>query len=80
MRAPAATWEDVDDGIEGLLEEWYVAVGDVVEAGQAIASLMIVKASLDLEAPLAGTVVNIIVAKGETFGRDTELARIQPSI
>jgi pyruvate/2-oxoglutarate dehydrogenase complex dihydrolipoamide acyltransferase (E2) component len=74
--APEAVWEDTDDDVEGLLDEWLVVVGDAVEAGQVIASLMIVKTSFGLEAPAAGTVAEILVAKGETFGRSTELVTL----
>ncbi|MBS1868728.1 MAG: lipoyl domain-containing protein [Actinobacteria bacterium] len=78
VHAPTEVWEDADEDVEGLLDEWHVAVGDAVEAGQAIASLMIVKTSFDLEAPVTGTVAEILVAKGETFGRESELVRIEP--
>jgi pyruvate/2-oxoglutarate dehydrogenase complex dihydrolipoamide acyltransferase (E2) component len=74
--APEAVWEDADEDVEGLLDEWLVAVGDAVERGQVIASLMIVKTSFDLEAPTAGTIAEILIAKGETFGRGTELVTL----
>lgn len=76
VRAPDTVWDDVDDDVEGLLDEWLVAAGDAVRAGQPIAALMIVKTSFELEAPATGIIAEILVGKGETFGRDTELARI----
>jgi pyruvate/2-oxoglutarate dehydrogenase complex dihydrolipoamide acyltransferase (E2) component len=79
VRAPEEVWEDTDEDVEGLLDDWHVAEGDAVEAGQAIASLMIVKTSFELEAPVAGTVARILVEKGATFGRDDELAQIEPA-
>lgn len=77
VRAPEAVWEDADDDVEGLLDEWLVAEGDQVEEAQVIASLMVVKTSFELVAPAAGTLEEILVAKGETFGRDDDLARIR---
>ncbi len=74
--APAGIWEDTDDDVEGLLDEWQVAAGDTVTVGQALASLMVVKTSYELDSPLAGTVAEVCVAEGETFGRETVLARI----
>jgi pyruvate/2-oxoglutarate dehydrogenase complex dihydrolipoamide acyltransferase (E2) component len=79
VRAPDALWEDVDDGVEALLDEWHVAVGDVVEAGQAIAELMIVKTSFELEAPVTGEIADILVHRGESFGRCSDLARMVES-
>lgn len=79
IRAPDEVWEDAEEGVEGLLDDWFVGVDDPVKAGDVIASLMVVKTSFDLEAPASGTIRGILVAKGETFARGSELATIRPS-
>jgi len=40
---PDEAWADVEAGTEALLDEWFVAAGDEVEAGQIIGSVMVVK-------------------------------------
>lgn len=79
VRLPAEAWEDVDDGVAGLLEEWLVSEGDAVDAGQPIASVIVLKTSMEVVAPVAGTVDSIAVAAGETFGPDDDLALIVPA-
>jgi len=79
VRAPEGAFDDTDEGTEGLLDEWFVGEGDEVTANQEIASVMVVKTSFEIVAPIAGTVERILVAKGATFGPDDELARIAPA-
>jgi pyruvate/2-oxoglutarate dehydrogenase complex dihydrolipoamide acyltransferase (E2) component len=76
VRTPEAVWEDVDSDVEGLLDEWLVQSGEHVLADQEIASVMIVKTSVAVPAPASGTLTDILVEPGETFGRDRDLAII----
>ena len=46
-----AAWSGAQDGTEALLDKWLVGVGEPVKAGQVIASVVLVKASIDMEAP-----------------------------
>jgi pyruvate/2-oxoglutarate dehydrogenase complex dihydrolipoamide acyltransferase (E2) component len=71
-------WEDTDGDVDGLLDDWHVAEGDPVTAGQHIASVMVVKTSFEVSAPAGGRVGEILVPKGETFGREDALALIVP--
>ena len=53
---PDEAWADVEEGTEALLEDWFVAVGDRVEAGQVVANVMLVKAAHEvLRPPLASS-------------------------
>jgi len=79
VRAPDDVWEDTDPDVEGLLDEWLVAEGDTVSAGQAIASIMVVKTSFEIVAPAAGVLERILVSKGSTFAREDDLAIVVPS-
>jgi pyruvate/2-oxoglutarate dehydrogenase complex dihydrolipoamide acyltransferase (E2) component len=46
-----AAWQDVEAGVEALVDQWLVAEGDAVRAGQPLAKVVLVKANLDVVAP-----------------------------
>ncbi|UGS35075.1 lipoyl domain-containing protein [Capillimicrobium parvum] len=79
VRAPDGAFDDTDEGTEGLVDEWLVGEGDEVAADQEIASVMVVKTSFEIVAPVAGTVDRILVAKGATFGPEDDLVHIAPA-
>ena len=62
---------------EGTISGWEVAAGDEVEEGQAIAGVSTEKVDEDIEAPVSGTVTEILVEKGETVEVGTVLCRIE---
>jgi pyruvate/2-oxoglutarate dehydrogenase complex dihydrolipoamide acyltransferase (E2) component len=72
-----AAWQDVEAGVEALVDQWLVAEGDAVRAGQPLAKVVLVKAALDIVAPAAGRVEKIVVAAGETFARGKPIARLK---
>ncbi len=71
---PAEAWEGVEAGTEALLSNWRVGEGERVAAGQAIADVVLVKASLELTAPAAGVIEKLLVPKEATFARGQALA------
>ena len=71
---PDGAWEGAQDGIEALLDKWLVAPGVHVAKGQLIASAVLVKAAMDIEAPADGVIDSIAVHDGESFGSGTVLA------
>jgi len=73
----AAAWTGVDAGVEALLDRWLVAEGDTVRAGQPLAQVVLVKSSLEIEAPVAGRIEKIMVATGDTFSRGEPVAILQ---
>lgn len=77
IRLPEEAWEDVEEDVDGLLEEWLVEEGAVVEAGQELASAIVLKTSYEVLAPATGTLDSIAVAAGATFGRETDLGWIE---
>lgn len=54
---------DADEG-SAVLASWLVAVGDRVEKGEVIAELETDKATVELEAPVSGTLTECLVSAG----------------
>lgn len=69
-----AAWEGVDPGTEALLDEWLVRESDRVDAGQVVARVVLVKATLEIEAPAKGAIEKILVPAEQTFARGAVLA------
>jgi pyruvate/2-oxoglutarate dehydrogenase complex dihydrolipoamide acyltransferase (E2) component len=78
VRPPEDVFEDVDEGVEGLLEAWLVETNDRVAADQPVADAVVIKTSFQVLAPAAGTIAKIVVPKGDTFAAGAVLARIEP--
>jgi pyruvate/2-oxoglutarate dehydrogenase complex dihydrolipoamide acyltransferase (E2) component len=74
---PADAWNDVETGVEALVDQWHVAEGDTVSAGQLLAKVVLVKANLDMMAPTSGRIVKIMINAGETFARGKPIALIR---
>jgi pyruvate/2-oxoglutarate dehydrogenase complex dihydrolipoamide acyltransferase (E2) component len=77
LRLPQSAWDGVDPGVEALLDQWHVAEGDRVEAGQLLATVVLIKATIEIHSPAAGT-LRILVPRESTFGREAVLGRVQP--
>lgn len=73
-----AAWKDVEPGAQALLEQWLAGEGDAVRAGQPVAVVVLVKASIEVAAPADGTLVQILVQAADNFARGQPLARLQP--
>jgi pyruvate dehydrogenase E2 component (dihydrolipoamide acetyltransferase) len=54
--------EDASEG--ATLASWLVAVGDLVKQGEVVAELETDKATVELESPVAGRVLELVVAEG----------------
>lgn len=74
---PDEAWTDVEEGTEALLDEWLVAAGDRVEAGQIIGHVVLVKATHELLAPAAGVIGSLEVSAQANFPRGAVLARLR---
>lgn len=77
IRLPPEVREDVDEGGEALLDKWLVREGEQVAAGRPIANVVIVKTNVEVSAPQAGRLAQILVPEGETFGRERAIARLE---
>ena len=71
-----ALYEWLEAGPDALLEEWLVTEGDYVHAGQTLARANLVHEHLDVPAPHAGVLEDIVVPVGQTFSRGAVLARL----
>ena len=80
---PAATIVDIvtpaggESVTEGTILEWSVKVGDAVEDGQAVVEISTDKVDMELPAPTAGTITEILAEEGETVTVGQVIARMQ---
>jgi 2-oxoglutarate decarboxylase len=82
---PAGTGEIVDivtptggeSVTEGTILEWAVKVGDAVQDGQTVVELSTDKVDMELPAPAAGTITEILAEEGETVTVGQVIARLQ---
>jgi len=72
-----AAWDGVTPGVEALLDSWAVGVGVPVVKGQTLATVVLVKASIDIEAPANGHLSAIYVKAEESFVAGKVLAEFQ---
>jgi pyruvate/2-oxoglutarate dehydrogenase complex dihydrolipoamide acyltransferase (E2) component len=70
-------WADVEEGTEALLDEWHVAAGDKVAAGQLLASVIVAKTKYEVTSPVAGTVAGLKFAAQDNFARGQAIATLQ---
>jgi 2-oxoglutarate dehydrogenase E2 component (dihydrolipoamide succinyltransferase) len=64
------------EAAEARVVSWLRAVGDVVAAGEPIAEIETEKATVELEAPVAGTLAEILVPAGAEAAVGATLATI----
>ena len=69
---------DAEDVEEAVLANWFAREGKRVAAGETICEIQVEKVSIDVDAPVAGELVERSVAEGEEFVRGDVLARIKP--
>ncbi|HKB53798.1 MAG TPA: lipoyl domain-containing protein [Ramlibacter sp.] len=74
----AASWEGVDTNAQALVDRWLVSEGTHVAAGDVLARVVLVKATLEVTAPAPGVVEQILVPAGENFSRSQALAQLRP--
>lgn len=71
-------WESLEAGNDARVREWLVSDNEHVVAGQLLARAELVHETVDLVAPHAGCIEDIVVPAGERFGRGQVLARLVP--
>jgi len=64
---------------EGTVQGWLKQVGDAVTEGEPIAEVETEKAIAEVEAPVGGTLVELLVEGGTTVDVGTVIARIEES-
>ena len=69
---------DIGEGIaETEVAEWLVAPGDLVAEDQPIAAVMTDKATVEIPSPVAGRVLALAAAAGDTIAVGAELVRLE---
>ena len=68
-----------DTLVEGTVGQWLKQVGETVAAGEPLASIETDKVSTELTAPVAGTLVALLVPAGQAVPIETAIARIAAS-
>ncbi|MFN2451816.1 MAG: biotin/lipoyl-containing protein, partial [Candidatus Dormibacteria bacterium] len=61
---------------EGTVSRWLKAVGDEVKVGEAVVEVTTDKVDVEVPAPSAGTLSEIVAAEGDTVAVGATLARI----
>ena len=61
---------------EAVMGDWYVSVGEAVSLGQELCSITFEKVDVSLEADVAGTVVELLVAAGDVLRPGQRIAEI----
>lgn len=69
-------WESLEAGDTAAVLAWLVAEGDHVQAGQPLARVSLVGETVEVTAPHAGVLEDILVPGGERFGPGHVLARL----
>ena len=68
---------------EGITEvtimRWLKAVGDAVDEGEPIAAVETDKASMEIEAPVSGTLTELLVEAGDSPEVGDPIARLDPA-
>src|SRR3954454_170688 len=62
---------------EGTILEWAVKVGDAIDDGDTVVEISTDKVDMELPAPAAGTITEILAAEGETVTVGQVIARMQ---
>ena len=68
--------EAIEAGDHALLAAWRVSEGDHVRMGQSLAQVQVVGETIDIYAPHAGIVEEILVPAGERFSAGRTVARL----
>ncbi len=69
---------DIGEGIaEAEIVAWHVKVGDRVEEDQGLADMMTDKATVEMESPVAGTVIEVAGAEGDMIAIGSTLVVIE---
>src|SRR3954471_15806189 len=62
---------------EGTILEWAVKVGDAIDDGDTVVEISTDKVDMELPAPMAGTITEILADEGETVTVGQVIARMQ---
>ena len=70
-------WPEGAEEDEGVVVDWFVREGASVEEGGTLCTIQVEKVSVDVPAPVGGTLAEVAVGEDETFERGDTLAWIE---
>lgn len=73
----AEVWPDDVDETVGIVANWFVREGASVTEGNPICELQVEKVSVDVPAPVSGTLVEITCGEDEEITVEETLGRIE---
>lgn len=73
-----ANWPDDVDADEGVVVNWFFREGQTVDEGDSLCEIQVEKVSLDIHAPVAGELAEIVLGEDDEFERGARLAWIDP--
>ena len=74
-----AEWPDDADSDEGVVVNWFVREGTHVDADDSLCEVQIEKVSVDVFAPVAGTLAEVVAGEDDEFAHGDTLAWIEPA-
>lgn len=74
----AAVWPEDADAEEGVVVDWFEREGATVEAGDTLCEIQVEKVGVDVPAPKAGVLDEIVLDEDAEFERDDVLGWIRP--
>lgn len=75
----AAVWPDDVEAEEGVVVNWFAREGRAVDEGETLCEIQVEKVSVDVPAPTAGELVEIVLGEDDEFVKGDTLAWIHPS-
>jgi pyruvate dehydrogenase E2 component (dihydrolipoamide acetyltransferase) len=79
IKLDAAAWDGAQDNAQALLEKWLITENIQVKKGEALVTVVMVKATIDIEAPTDGYIIRILIPNGESFALGSILATFENS-
>ena len=79
IKLDASAWDGAQDDAHALLEKWLIAEPEHVKKGQALVTVVMVKATIEIEAPSDGYIEKILLTQGDSFAIGTVLANFTSS-
>ena len=67
-------WPDDADSDEGVVVNWFVREGRSVDEGESLCEVQVEKVSLDVLAPVDGTLAEIVYGEDDEFAQGDTLA------
>jgi pyruvate/2-oxoglutarate dehydrogenase complex dihydrolipoamide acyltransferase (E2) component len=74
-----AEWPDDADSDEGVVVNWFVREGRSVDEGESLCEVQVEKVSLDVLAPVGGTLAEIVCGEDDEFTQGDTLAWMEPA-